>query len=284
LSLALATSVIFSCGGRNAPGDAGTADELTRDERDLSDRGGDSSNATQQLTVLADSLFDFDPTIDAAKSAAENAAALESNVRSNLGGVDGGVPADGGSLGCGSVSLSGTTVTVNFGPPPGCTLRNGAKISGSVSVSVAKTANTISLTLSLTQVISNGVALSGTAAFNTSNGSTFTVDANVTSGATAYVLTNLSVTGGTGTTTINGSVAITGDSTTTMTFANLTWRRGDCYPNGGTVTSKKGLTTTVITFDANTPTTGLVKVTVGRKTSTVPLPVYGQCGARDGGP
>lgn len=278
-------SLLMGCGGAGNP-DAGTDPNLlSRDEREVVDRGGDSSNASQQLTVLADSLFDFDPTIDPTKTAAENAAAVEGRVRSNLGDVDGGVPADGGALGCGSVSLSGTTVTVAFGPAPGCTLRNGSVISGTVAVGVAKTASTITLTLTLTQVVSNGVPLSGSATFATTTGSTFTVNANLTSGTTTWTITNLSATGGTGTTTLNGTVSTAGgDATTTMTFTNLTWKAGDCYPNGGTVTSKKGLVSTVITFEATTPTTGLVKVTVGRKTSTVALPAYGQCGVKDGGP
>lgn len=278
-------SVLIGCGGAGNP-DAGiNPDELTREERDLADRGGESSNTSQQLTVLADSLFDFDPTIDPSRTAAENAAAIEARVRTNLGDVDGGVPADGGQLGCGSVSLSGSTVTVAFGSPPGCTLHNGVVVSGTVAVAVSKVASTITLRLTLTQVVSNGVPLAGTATFTTTTGSTFSIDANLTSGTTTWTLTNLTATGGTGTTTLNGSVAISGgDTSTTTTFSNLTWKAGDCYPNGGTVTSKKGLVSTVITFEATTPTTGLVKVTVGRKTSTVALPAYGQCGVKDGGP
>ena len=81
-----------------------------------------------------------------------------------------------------------------------------------------------------------------------------------------------------------GSVTVSGDTMSTVTFANLVWNLGDCYPRGGTLTTRKGLITTVVTFDANTPATGLVKVTVGRKSATIALPAYGQCGAKDGGP
>ena len=270
IALVVAT-LVSGCGGRGTPEPDAGSDALSGEERSVADRGGESSNASQQLTVLANSLFDFDPTIDAARTAAENAAALETNVRTNLGSADGGV-------GCGTVSLSGTTVTVAFGPPPGCTLRNGEKISGTVAVGVTKTGSTITLSLTMTQIVANGVPLSGMATFSTTNGSTFTINGSVTSGATTWTFTNLTATGATGTTTINGTVAITGDSNTSMTYANLTWRLGDCYPNGGSVTSKKGLITTVITFDTNTPATGLVTVTVGRKSSRVPLPVYGSCG------
>lgn len=137
----------------------------------------------------------------------------------------------------------------------------------------------------LTQVVSNGVALSGNATFVTTTGSSFTVTANVTSGATTWVVTGLTATGSTGTATLNGSVTVSGDNTSTLTFTSLTWAAGDCYPRAGSIASKKGLVTTVIAFDTNTPTTGLVKVTVGRKTSTVPLPSYGSCGSTlDAGP
>lgn len=273
----VAAVLLSACGGRSADPDAG-AEVLTREERDLADRGGESSNATQQLTVLADSLFDFDPTIDPSKTAGENATALDGRVRANLGSADGGV-------GCGSVSVSGTTVTVTFGPAPGCALQNGAKISGSVSVGVEKSGSTITLTLTLTQVVSNGVPLSGNATFVTTTGSSFTVTANVTSGTTTWVVTDLTATGGTGTATLNGSVTVSGDTASSLTLTSLTWAAAACYPHSGTIASKKGLVTTVITFDANTPITGLVKVTVGRKTSTVPLPSHGQCGSTpDAGP
>jgi hypothetical protein len=282
----------LGCGGRNNNPDAGQnpdagsgRDVLSTDEAVLADRGGDSSNATQQLSVVANSLFDFDPTIDAARTAAENATAIENNVRANLGyDADGGVPLDGGTP-CGSVSLSGTTVTVAFGPPPGCTLRNGAKLSGSVSVGVARTGSTISLSLTFTQLVSNGVPLSGSVTFATTSGSSFSVTGSLTSGTNTWTFTNLTITGAAGTTTINGVINLMGDAVaTTITFGTLSWRLGDCYPNSGTVTTKKGLLTTVFTFDTNTPTTGIVKVTVGRITTNWPLPIYGSCGARDGGP
>lgn len=273
--------VLVGCGGGGEP-DAGS-DALTGEERDVVDRGNRSSNASQQLSVVADSLFDFDPTLDASKTAAENALAIEARVRANLGSTDGGVPGDGGLTGCGSVSLSGTTVTVAYGPPPGCTLRTGGTISGTIAAGVAKSGSTITVSLTLTNVVANGVALSGTASFATGNGSTFTVNANVTSGSTTYTMTNLSVAGGTGTTTINGSVTVSGDTTVSMSFNAVSWKVGDCYPSGGTLTTKKGLVTTVVTFTAATATTGTVTVQVGRKTSTQQLPAYGSCGSTDGG-
>jgi hypothetical protein len=79
---------IVSAGGGGGDTDGGSdggADQLDVDEQDTSTGGGDSANALVQLTVLADSLFDFDPTIDTTRTAAENAQGIEQNVRGNLG-------------------------------------------------------------------------------------------------------------------------------------------------------------------------------------------------------
>ena len=77
--------------------------------------------------------------------------------------------------------------------------------------------------------------------------------------------------------TINGVFAVTGNATATYTFANLVWKLGDCYPSGGTLTVKTVITVTT-TFDASTPMTGNVSVSVGSKMTTEKLPTYGVCG------
>jgi hypothetical protein len=43
--------------------------------------------------------------------------------------------------------------------------------------------------------------------------------------------------------------------------------------------------TETITFDASTPSTGVVTVTIGKRATTTKLPAYGDCppGAKDGG-
>jgi hypothetical protein len=45
----------------------------------------------------------------------------------------------------------------------------------------------------------------------------------------------------------------------------------------------KGLVATTITFNAQTPATGVVSVSTGRITVNTTLPAYGSCGVRDGG-
>lgn len=261
-ALFLAALGALGCSGPG-PGPADAGDGFSLEERDLSERGGHSSNATQQLAKLADGMFDFDPTIDPAKTAAENASAIQANTTINLNG-------------CGSATLNGTTVTLSA-PAPGCTLKNGVNVQGTVSLSVTKSGSTTTVTLTLTSVVVNGVSVSGTASFATSNGTTFTVTGDVTSGSTTYTM-NLTVAGSTGSTTINGtSTAKSGDSTNSMTFTNVVWKVGECYPSSGSLKVTKALVTSTITFDSSTPTTGKVSVTSGRKTQTMQLPAYGNC-------
>lgn len=271
-------------GGTGGGGGSGGGSQLDAEEADTTNRGGDSSNGIQQTAAIADSLFDFDPTIDTAKTALENAVAIEQNVRNNLGSLDGGFPVDGGSLGCGSVSLSGTTVTVAFGPSPGCTMKNGVTASGTVAVTVTKATSTVSLAITMTSLVVNGKSLAGTATFTTQNGTTFTVNADVTSGSTRYQATAFTITGGTNTVTFNGTLTVTsGTVSSSMTFTTLVWNKGDCYPSGGTVRAQKAAVVATITFTSTTATTGKVTVTTGRVTSTACLPAYGNCGSKDGG-
>lgn len=256
-------------GADSGPDDAG-GDDPTPEERKAADRGGRSSNTSQQLVALADSFFDFDPTIDTTKTAEQNAAAIQANTLTNL-------------SGCGSVTVSGTTVTVSM-PPPGCTFENGVSASGTVTLTVTKAGSTITVAMTLTGIVVNGVSLAGTASFVTSNGSTFTVTANLTSDSTTYTC-DLTVASTTGSATITGTVTETdGGTKTSCAFTKVIWKQGDCYPNSGSIKITTGLVTTTVSFTASTPTTGQVTVTSGRKTYTTSLPAYGNCPpAKDGG-
>jgi hypothetical protein len=269
-------------GTSSSGGGSGGGDMLSTDEQSVTDRGADSQNSLQALAIAADSLFSFDPTVDPTLDSATNADRIFHNVRDNLGSTDGGFPDDAGTTGCGMVSLNGTTVTVNFGT--GCTLRSGANISGSASVGVSVAAGTASLTLTFTQLTVNGKLIDGTATWTTTNGSTFTINANVAAGTTTYTAAGLTLTGAPGSITIDGMVGISmGDTSTTMIYTGVQWNRGDCYPTAGSVKSTRGLITTTITFTTASATSGKVSVKVGARTATVCLPSYGTCGLKDGG-
>jgi hypothetical protein len=111
----------------------------------------------------------------------------------------------------------------------------------------------------------------------TTTGSSFTLSGNFTSGTTTYSSTGLTISGAASVITIDGNFSLTTDTTTTYTFSALTWKTSECYPDGGSLAIKSGIITMTIAFDATTPTTGNVTVTVGKKSVTEKLPVYGTC-------
>ena len=236
--------------------DAGATDTLSSEESTAVGSGADAVGVTQEATSVADSIFDFDPTIDPAATPETNATNIQKNAQSNLNG-------------CGSATVTGTTVTIAYGAPPGCTLANGSVVSGTITASVSKTGATTTVTLGFADVVVNGKSLAGTASFATTDGSTFAVTANLN----GYAI-SLTVKGASKTYTVSGSASGGG---TSVTFTNVVYVLDDCYPSGGSATLTKGAVTETIAFSAATATTGQVTVTIGKRTSTSTLPAYGSC-------
>jgi hypothetical protein len=267
------TTLLLGCssssGGVDGGGLEGGGDSFTAEERGAYDRGSDSHLTAQHLLGLADSLFSFDPTLDPSKTAEQNAAAIQAQATSQL-------------AGCGKVTLNGTTVVVDFGAPPGCTLASGTKASGSISLAVTAAGASLTVTATFTTLVVNGKDLSGTATFATTNGTAFTVTLSLTSAGTTHA-SNLTVAGAGGSMTVDGTVsAKTGDVTLTLTFTKVVWVAGQCYPSSGTLRVSSGVLTETITFGAATPTTGQVQVTILKKTVTAQLPAYGSCPPKKG--
>jgi hypothetical protein len=260
---------LFACGVRGAGNDGGTG--LSGDEQNAYNSGAPGANAIVALAAAADAMFQFDPTLDPSQSDTQNATLVSAHVLQELGATN-----DAGAK-CGSVTLSGTTVTASFGALPGCTLPNGTKISGTIAVGITKSGSTITVAMTMTTAVVNGQALDGTVQLATTNGSTFTLSGNFTSATTTYASTGVTFGGAPGVITIDGSLSVTSDATTTYTFSALTWKVGECYPDGGSLSIKTGLVTMTVAFDATTPTTGNVTVTVGKKSVTEKLPTYGSC-------
>lgn len=260
---AVALMLVVACSPGPVRIDAGNEPDLA--ERSLFEHGASEVSASQAVTQLADSLFQFGGTIDAAAQAEVNVQNVRRDVALQ-------------QNGCGSVSVTGAVVTASFGPPPGCTLRNGVTVSGSAAVGVSKSGTTTSLVVTFTDVVSNGKALSGELTFATTNGGTFTMRGNLASGA-VQANYNLMLTSIAGSATLNGSMASTkGEQVATVMFGELTWNSGDCYPRGGQVTFKQGvLVNMTATFTANTAQTGVVSVRSGRKEYPMTLPAYGKC-------
>ena len=256
-------------GGQTTTSSGAGGDQATPDEADAANAGGDSSSSLGQLLSVADAIFSFDPTIDPTKSAAQNAAAIQANATAAL-------------AGCGTVTLNGTTITVSFGSPPGCKLESGVAVSGTVIVGVSTAGSTVTLSLTLQNLVAGGKSIAGTASFATTNGTTFALTANLTSG-TATDTVSLTVTGSTSAFTIDGtSTAIQGTSTTSYTFKGVVWQPGQCYPQAGSIQVVKGKTSITLTFSSSTPATGQITVTAGKRSYPQKLPAYGTCPG-DGG-
>jgi hypothetical protein len=239
----------------------GCSAALTGDQTSAAQGGSDGVSANSAAMSAADALFDFDPTIDPTHDAPTNAMAIQNHVQSELGS-------------CGTVMLSGASVTVSFGS--GCTLTNGDVISGSETVAVSASNGTITLALTFTNLVVNGKSISGTASFSTSDGTTFDVTTSLDENGNTHT-GMFTVTGSDGTFTISGTANIAGSSTLALTFTNVVHTRGECWATSGSVDITEGVIQETMTFDANTPTTGDVTVTVGKHSSTTELPAYGSC-------
>jgi hypothetical protein len=240
---------------------------LSSDEADATDRVGRGSNAIQALADISDNVFNFDPTLDTTKDATTNAMAIQSQATTALNG-------------CGSATVNGTTVTVDFGM--GCTLKSGTIASGSISVGVTKTGTMLSLTFTMTMLKVNGSSLDGSLTMNTGNATSFTTIGSLTTSDGSYNV-NLTLSGTATSIGISGTLqeAMGGDGgtgkTSNYTFTFVVWNRADCYPNSGAVKIQRGAVASTITFDAMTATTGKVSVSTGRVSVPGQLPSYGSC-------
>jgi hypothetical protein len=238
------------------------------DETDTANRGSDGGVSIQEALLLADSMFQFDPTINPASTPAQNAQAIGNQTKS-LGGA------------CAMVTTAGNTVTANFGAPPGCKLSNGLTVSGTASATVSASGGTTAVALAFTNVVVNTRALSGTISFTTTNGTSFQTTFALTAGP---MLTGMvAITGSPTGFTFNGNVSVVAtDATTSLTLNNVAYVTGDCYPSGGSMAITKGNTSETITFSATSATTGKVTVTIGKRSFPSTLPAYGQCPASGG--
>lgn len=247
--------------GDSAAGDGGEG--LTANDTTALAAGGEAVNVTQVTLSLADTLFDFDPTVDPNATALANAAAVGDHARGN-------------GAGCTEVTVEGATVTVGFGEV--CQLANGVIASGSVTIAVAKADATTTLTVTFTDTVVDNHELGGTVTFTTTNGTTFhVVSDSLVSEGKPYAI-DMTVTGSAGAMTVSGLVGFgVGVEFTSVNFSQVAYTKGDCYPSGGLFSVKKGPTEMLVYFSAETASTGKVTVKKGPVTTTAFLPGYGAC-------
>jgi len=251
-------------------------------------------------------------TLDAAaverSSAALVASVLVFDVAETLGGLGtliGASPADnvaaninGRALGlvgtCGSVVRDGLTITVNvvaagcvippedppldppavFDPPAGMT-------AGSVTYTVSRAGDDLTISTVFADVVARGVPLSGTFTLTTRDATTWAVDVDVDATLTAATSLSgtLEVRFSGRARTIDGTLSVMrGADSTDVTFADIAWTRPICYPDAGSLTFGTEVLT-VGTFDADTAASGAFTVTRDMTDSDATLPAYGSCPA-----
>ena len=250
--------LVLGCGGGESPADPDGGDGV--DMALFRDSAAASTDVTLSL-ALADSLFDFDPTLDPSMSAEANAALVAAF-------------AEAGLAGCGTVLVSGATVTVDYGA--GCELSTGVRASGSVSLTFSKSGSELSVAMTFDMLSVEERTLDGSATFVTSDGSTLAVTSMLASGVSA----DLVVVGSVGAMQIDGTATVVrGGATLMLTFTGVVWRQGDCYPSAGTLGVGSGRLVQTVTFSSASASSGVVTVSQGRASREATLPPYGDCPA-----
>jgi len=252
----------------------------TAEQQAAFNSGAQGIVALHRATLVADNVFKFDPDLSPAMTADQNAMAASTRVGDNL-------------AGCGTVMLAGTTLSVDFGAAPGCTLKTGLQVSGALAATFGRPdAGTVQVSVTFTSLVVDGTSFNGSAAFATKNGSTFTFTATALTVGALTLDENLTVVGTLGGATLDGTATLAqpGKVTTQLTITGLQLRERQCYPSGGTVVITQAPSTVTLTFTASTATTGVVQLTymIGPLSVTTPLMLpYGCTGGRalgvDGG-
>src|SRR5215471_15469571 len=114
--------LLVACSSKSASSSGPSAEEQA-----ASDEGTSGLLVTQQMALVADSVFNFDPDLSPGGDGAANANAVEKRANASLGG-------------CGSATLDpqALTVTVAFGPAPGCALTTGLTVSGTLVAAISR--------------------------------------------------------------------------------------------------------------------------------------------------
>ncbi len=263
---------------------AGCGSDDGNNETTETPQGGEQSFATELLnqpvktTAVVDSFVNASASVkketitgivlDASKTAKENAEAVKASIIKSV-----------SNASCLTITAGATEVEFTAVFNSSCKIvQAGINVEGTIKVSVTAAGGKVTVTLQMTNVALDGQGpLNGTASASYSGGATYSVTVNTTTSsavfnfAGSYVLSNK-------TATING----TGDYTKNaviyaFTLNNVTWKVGDCYPNGGSVEIRINRLTETLAFNAQTPATGKATLTVGRKSQEVTLLAYGSC-------
>jgi hypothetical protein len=276
---------------------------------DVAAREGDAQTALTATKGALHGFLDEDPTLDLAKSAAENAQAIVARVEAE-------------APGCAQITHTAGTPTVSVVFSSCALASTGVVVSGTVGLTVSAGSGQVGVAFTFTQLSVDGYTIDGTASVTTSDVVHYSLKADLTVSSLGHVtfdgtaamsgsgMGTLAVTlDGTGTYAGTAGAAPPSDNgwsctTTGTTYAVSGLHRmlSACYADGGTATvtrsygctktTKKGplsaaaKTVSVITFSAATATSGQVSVTTTNtlgdagtsSTSMATLPSHGSCG------
>ena len=286
----VAATTVLACSSASTPSPNGSPQ--------TEDVGGDALSSVQQALTVADSVFHFDPDLAPGNTAGDNALTMESRSKASTARCPNA-----------KVTRTATTLTIDFGPPPGCPLEGGGTVSGSLEASVSGGrvgdgglkgggdvvrdsgadladggSGSLTVTLQFTKIVANGRSIDGAIALTTSSGNTF--DVTITSLATPYGTINGKITlvGSPGSMRLDGNLSLAAAVTASLQLNGVIIDQNACYPRAGTETVT-GLGRTVSTFDENTASSGLYLKQEGEKQpAPATLPPYGNCPPGPPGP
>lgn len=262
-------AALVGCGGDDTAADAGTTTLAAEYRRDIYNANAATATSVDVLNAIDQAMVDFDPTINPAQTAEQNAMNVAGKVR--------------GAASCASAMVSMTTVSAQF---TNCTLPSGVSLNGGVSIAVSKSGGTITLAFTLTNLAVNGKTVTGSITMVTTTGTSFAATGMFTvttdAGMNGVALNNLVVTATSGQYTMSGMLTSTVNGTATSVgiaaMNPLVYQMGNCYPRGGTAIATRGTQRYTITFDTVTATCGSVNVRVNNLPPVrVALHPYGTC-------
>lgn len=262
----------------NCSGNEGDTVDPTTEVSSMTHAGA-APNTANDAKTISELFVQEDPTLSVAASATQNAQSIETQVTNAVQAACPGA----------NIQLSGATVTANFGAS--CTVGTQV-LSGTVSASVTAPAQQVQVLFTFTSFSLNGISLSGTLTALTSNGTSFTLNSNLTEGSDTLQLNAATITldSGGGGFALNGAATLTTTSPATtqaLTFSSVHHGSGACYPDSGSIQISKNATTRnkksvlvteTVTFSSSTPTTGQVTLQLsGSPASMTTLPAHGSC-------
>ncbi len=251
------------CGAPFVPGSSdGSEDQVTLSDHDVAT----NSSAADGTTAVVRSL-DFARTLGVVSqrtrlSATEVLSEIESRA---------------GALGCASWGRSANTIVITLASK-GCKLPSGAIAVGTMTATAQMTTPImLEASLRFESASINGKTLEGMVRTAISRDGTVVLDAQLTSdGASVSVDATIRVTPATVELTGTGSGERDGQAVS-FTYADLRYAYGTCYPDFGLVDVATRTVAGRVAFDALTPKTGAVTVTIGTQSKPATLSSYGSC-------